>query len=285
MTLYEREYMRVAIIGTGNIGTDLLLKILRTPSVKLVAFVGRRASTKPLPPGVEYFDNGIDHFIENPNCCDVVFDCTDALTASINASIFEHQNIRVIDMTPSKIGHMCVPNINCACLSDVKNVNMITCGGQVSIPMLHYMASLGEVSYAEVVTQISSQSAGMATRINVDKYIETTENAITRLIGIPKCKVILNINPAKIVMQTTILVKTETTSFPGFDEFLEKIQSYIPNYNVVKTPEVVFPGVVMISIKIQSSGDYFSDYAGNLDVINCAAIEVMHKINKELSGT
>ena len=276
--------MRVAIIGTGNIGTDLMLKILRTPGVHLVAFVGRRASTKPVPPGVHYFDNGIDYFIEHPNSCDVVFDCTDALTASINATIFDHQNIRVIDMTPSKVGHMCVPNINCACLSDVKNVNMITCGGQVYIPMLHYLASLGPIAYAEVVTQISSQSAGMATRINVDKYIETTENAIARLVDIPLCKVILNINPANIAMQTTIIVKTETTTFPGFDQFVLKIKGYIPNYNVTKPPEVVLPVVVMVSIKVHSSGDYFSDYAGNLDVINCAAMEVMHKIHKELGG-
>ena len=99
--------MRVSIIGTGNIGTDLLLKILKIKDVELVAFVGRRASTKPLPSGVNYQDNGIDYFIENPKCCDLVFDCTDAFTAATNSSIFQHQGIRVIDMTPSKIGHMC----------------------------------------------------------------------------------------------------------------------------------------------------------------------------------
>jgi acetaldehyde dehydrogenase len=273
--------MKVAIIGTGNIGTDLLLKILKIKTVELVAFVGRRAATKPLPEGVKYYENGIDFFIENPNCCDLVFDCTDALTASMNASIFEHQNIRVIDMTPSKKGQICVPNINCCCLTDVKNVNMITCGGQVSIPMLNYLASFGKISYAEVVTQISSQSAGMATRINVDKYIETTENAIKSLILIPECKVILTVNPAKTVMQTTIFIKTDASEFTGFDDFLTNVRSYIPNYNVAAHPKFVSPGVVMVSIKIASSGDYFSDYAGNLDVINCAAIEIMNKINKE----
>jgi acetaldehyde dehydrogenase (acetylating) len=273
--------MRVAIIGTGNIGTDLLLKILKTKDVKLVAFVGRRAATKPLPPGVNYYENGIDYFIENPNCCDLVFDCTDALTASINASIFEHQNIRVIDMTPSKKGQMCVPNINCCCLSNVKNVNMITCGGQVSIPMLNYLASFGKISYAEVVTQISSHSAGMATRINVDKYIETTENAIKNLVNVPNCKVILTVNPAKIFMQTTIFIKTYAVEFTGFEEFLTNVRSYIPNYNVASHPKFISPGVAMVSVKIASSGDYFSDYAGNLDVINCAAMEIMAKINKE----
>ena len=273
--------MKVAIIGTGNIGTDLLLKILKIKNVELVAFVGRRALTKTLPPAVKYYETGIDYFIENPKCCDLVFDCTDALTASINATIFEHQNIRVIDMTPSKKGQMCVPNINCCCLSDVKNVNMITCGGQVSIPMLNYMASFGKISYAEVVTQISSQSAGMATRINVDKYIETTENAIKSLVHVPNCKVILTVNPAKIVMQTTIFIKTEATEFTAFEKFLDTVRTYIPNYNVVSPPKFISPGIAMVSIKITSSGDYFSEYAGNLDVINCAAIEIMNKINKE----
>ena len=273
--------MKVCIIGTGNIGTDLLLKILKIKDVELVAFVGRRASTKPLPPGVNYQDNGIDYFIENPKCCDLVFDCTDAFTSATNSSIFQHQGIRVIDMTPSKIGQICVPNINCCCLSNVKNVNMITCGGQVSVPMLNYLASFGHISYAEVVTQISSQSAGMATRINVDKYIETTENAITSLVNIPKCKVILTVNPAKIVMQTTIFVKTDATEFTGFEEFLAGVRTYIPNYNVAVPPVFVSPGIAMTSVKITSSGDYFSEYAGNLDVINCAAVEIMNKINKE----
>jgi acetaldehyde dehydrogenase len=121
----------------------------------------------------------------------------------------------------------------------------------------------------------------MATRINVDKYIETTENAITTLVNIPKCKVILNINPAKIVMQTTIFVKTEAIEFTEFDEFLSGIHTYIPNYNVAAPPVFISPGIAMVSVKITSSGDYFSDYAGNLDVINCAAIEIMNKINKE----
>lgn len=257
------------------------MKILKIKDVELVAFVGRRPTTKSLPPGVNYRENGIDYFIENPKCCDLVFDCTDALTASTNACIFQHQDIRVIDMTPSKIGQMCVPNINCCSLSTAKNVNMVTCGGQVSIPMLSYLASCGKITYAEVVTQICSHSAGMATRINVDKYIETTENAIMSIINIPTCKVILNVNPAKIVMQTTIFIKTDASEFTGFDEFLKGVRTYIPNYNVATPPVFVSPGVAMVSVKIMSSGDYFSDYVGNLDVINCAAVEIMNKINKD----
>ena len=188
--------MRIAIIGTGNIGTDLLYKVLKIEEYTLIAFVGRRASTKKLPDNVPYYSNGIQFFIDNPKSCDIVFDCTDAYSASENATVFLDQDITVIDMTPSKIGRMCVPNVNCECLRHVKNVNMVTCGGQVSIPLLKYLTTKCNISYAEVVTQISSESAGMATRINVDKYIQTTESAIQNLTGINNCKVILNVNPS-----------------------------------------------------------------------------------------
>ncbi len=148
-----------------------MYKLLKIPGCKVVAFVGRRESTKKLPPNVPYKSNGIQYFIDHPGVCDIVFDCTDAYAAMENAKVFLSQNIHVIDMTPSKIGIMCVPNVNCECLRHTQNVNMITCGGQVSIPLLKYLTSSCKVSYAEVVTQISSESAGMATRINVDKYI------------------------------------------------------------------------------------------------------------------
>ena len=223
--------MRVGIIGTGNIGTDLLYKLLKIPGCKVVAFVGRRESTKKLPSNVPYQSNGIQYFIDHPGVCDIVFDCTDAYAAMENAKVFLSQNIHVIDMTPSKIGIMCVPNVNCECLRHTQNVNMITCGGQVSIPLLKYLTSSCKVSYAEVVTQISSESAGMATRINVDKYIQTTESAIKMLVGIDNCKVILNVNPLpETVMQTTIFLKATGGNFEDFDSFIQQMQTYVKGY-------------------------------------------------------
>lgn len=272
--------MRVSIIGTGNIGTDLLYKLLKIETCKIVAFVGRRESTKKLPENVPYYSNSINYFIENPKSCDIVFDCTDAYTASKNAQIFLSQDITVIDMTPSKIGMMCVPNVNCECLHHTKNVNMITCGGQVSIPLIKYITSKCKVSYAEVVTQISSESAGMATRINVDKYIQTTESAIQTLTGVNNCKVILNVNPCpETVMQTTIFFKASSGNFEDFDHFITQIQSYVKGYTPEIKPTYISDDVLMVSIKVYGSEDYLSKYAGNLDVINCAAIEVAKKIS------
>ena len=270
--------MRVAIIGTGNIGTDLLVKVLKQPDVHLVAFVGRRPSTKPLPNGVYYSEEGINFFINNPKCCDLVFDCTDATTAITNAQVFQSQDVAVIDLTPSGVGPFCVPNINCDGLSRTKNVNMITCGGQVSLPLLNYFKSKGSITYTEVVTQISSQSAGMATRLNVDKYIETTEYAIVNILEIPEAKVILNINPdSETIMQTTVFVKIDTEDFSDFQEFIKTVTSYIPNYTIAIPPTQVGFGIIMTSVRIRGSGDYLSEYSGNLDIINCAALAIMRK--------
>lgn len=271
--------MRVGIIGTGNIGTDLLYKLLKIPGCKVVAFVGRRESTKKLPSNVPYQSSGIQYFIDHPGVCDIVFDCTDAYAAMENAKVFLSQNIHVIDMTPSKIGIMCVPNVNCECLRHTQNVNMITCGGQVSIPLLKYLTSSCKVSYAEVVTQISSESAGMATRINVDKYIQTTESAIKMLVGIDNCKVILNVNPLpETVMQTTIFLKATGGNFEDFDSFIQQMQTYVKGYTPELKPKYITNDILMVSIKVYGSEDYLSKYAGNLDVINCAAIEVAKKV-------
>jgi acetaldehyde dehydrogenase len=267
--------MRVAIIGTGRIGTHLLYKLLDVGPTKydVVAFVGRRENTKKLPPNVPYYSTGIQYFIDNLNVCDVVFDCTDAATATNNAEIFSKQNIFVIDLTPSNVGDICVPHVNCDCLEHTRNVNMITCGGQVSIPLLKYITSKYEVKYAEVVTQISSDSAGMATRINVDKYIQTTENAIKILTGIDTCKVILNVNPSpEIVMQTTLFVETsgEMITTVDYDDFIKSMQIYVSGYTSEVKPTYISDTILMVSVKVYGS----FGQPGNLDVINCAAMEV-----------
>ena len=178
--------IKVAIIGTGNIGTDLLLKALKTDFMDVVAFVGRRLDSDGMLTAKKHnvltSDEGIQYFINNPKCCEVVYDCTSAADAIEHAKIFKEQGIKVIDLTPSKVGDMCVPDVNSEIISTDDNVNMITCGGQASMPMLHLLSKeCTGLEYIEVVSQIASKSAGMATRINVDNYIQTTQKAITKL--------------------------------------------------------------------------------------------------------
>lgn len=283
--------IKVAIIGTGNIGTDLLLKALKTDFMDVVAFVGRRLDSDGMlnaqKHNVLISDKGIQHFLDNPKCCDVVYDCTSAADAIEHAKIFKDQGIKVIDLTPAKVGDMCVPDVNSSIIVTDDNVNMITCGGQASMPMLHLLSKeCTGLEYVEVVSQIASKSAGMATRINVDNYIQTTQKAITKFTGCSNNKVILNLNPAEpcVDMQTTIFIKAKTVNFENLTEKvldkIEELKTYIPYYEMVLPPTMNDNGVVVMSIKVRGTGDYLPPYAGNLDIINCAAIKITERLVK-----
>lgn len=280
--------IRAGIIGTGNIGADLLLKILKTDYIKPIVFAGRRLDSDGMriakDRGVPVTDKGIDYFVQNPNCCDVVYDCTNAEDAKQHAKVFADQGIKVVDLTPAKVGVMCVPSINPEAIRHNNNVNMITCGGQSAVPMLNLISKYcKDLQYVEMVSQISSKSAGMATRINVDSYIHTTESAIRQFTGCDNCKVILNLNPAEpcVDMQTTMFLQFKDIDFNKLVEEIYKkvkeLQSYIPHYELV-LPPVINDDVLVLSIKVRGSGDYLPEYAGNLDVINCAAVEVTKKL-------
>ena len=283
--------IKVAILGTGNIGTDLLLKALKTDFIEVVAFVGRRLDSDGMKVAAQHSvtlsDQGIQYFLDNPKCCDVVYDCTSAADAREHAKVFKAQGIKVVDLTPAKVGDMCVPDVNASMILTDDNVNMITCGGQASMPMLHLLSKRCKgLEYVEIVSQIASKSAGMATRINVDNYIKTTRKAITKFTGCNNTKVILNLNPAEpcVDMQTTIFIKTKEINFNGLiEEIAEKIEelkTYIPYYELVLPPTMNDNGVVALSIRVKGAGDYLPEYAGNLDIINCAAIKVTQKLTE-----
>lgn len=280
--------LKAAIIGTGNIGTDLLIKSTRSDIIEPVVFVGRRESSdgiqKAKSLGIKTSVEGIDFFLNNPNYCDLVFDCTDAYSAIENYKVFSSQKIKTIDLTPAKIGELCVPLINDDLIITNDNVNMITCGGQASIPLLHLVSKhCDSLEYIEIVSQISSKSAGMATRINIDEYINTTEKAIIKFTKTKKCKVILNLNPAEpcVDMQTTMFLKYKnidmTNLLEEFDKKIKSIKSYVPYYELTSLPSLN-DDILIISIKIKGNGDYLPSYAGNLDIINCAALKITEKL-------
>jgi acetaldehyde dehydrogenase (acetylating) len=276
--------IKAGIIGTGNIGTDLLLKLLKTDFITPVIFAGRRMESKGIKlaqeKNIEVTDRGIDYFIDNPNCCDVVYDCTNAMDAKNHAKVFEEQGIKVIDLTPAKVGDLCVPNINPEVIKTRGNVNMITCGGQASTPLLNIISKHCEnLEYIEIVSQIASDSAGMATRLNIDNYIHTTERAITEFTGCTNCKVILNLNPAipQVDMQTTLFIKAGDIKFSELNKdiykTIKRLQEYIPHYELIMPP-TINNDILVLSIRVKGTGDYLPEYAGNLDIINCAAIEI-----------
>lgn len=275
--------IKAGIIGTGNIGTDLLLKLIKTDFIEPVIFAGRRMDSNGIKlaqeKGIPVTDKGIEYFIENCCVADVVYDCTNAIDAKKHAKIFEEQGVKVIDLTPAKVGDLCVPTINPEAIKTRGNVNMITCGGQASTPLLNVISKHCDLEYIEVVSQIASDSAGMATRLNIDNYIHTTERAISEFTGCNNCKVILNLNPAipQVDMQTTLFIKAENIKFTSLNKdiykTIKRLKEYIPHYELVMPP-TINNDILVLSIKVKGTGDYLPEYAGNLDIINCAAIEI-----------
>lgn len=275
--------IKAGIIGTGNIGTDLLLKLIKTDFIEPVIFAGRRMDSNGIKlaqeKGIPVTDKGIEYFIENCCVADVVYDCTNAIDAKKHAKIFEEQGVKVIDLTPAKVGDLCVPTINPEAVKTRGNVNMITCGGQASTPLLNVISEHCDLEYIEVVSQIASDSAGMATRLNIDNYIHTTERAISEFTGCNNCKVILNLNPAipQVDMQTTLFIKAENIKFTSLNKdiykTIKRLKEYIPHYELVMPP-TINNDILVLSIKVKGTGDYLPEYAGNLDIINCAAIEI-----------
>mmetsp|Transcript_7943 Transcript_7943/g.36170 ORF Transcript_7943/g.36170 Transcript_7943/m.36170 type:complete len:332 (-) Transcript_7943:2130-3125(-) len=284
--------VRAAILGTGNIGCDILLKLLKLDFVSVIVFSGRRQSSPGIKlasdKGISCSTNGIQFFVDNPNCCDVVYDCTNANDAKEHSRVFSEQGITVIDLTPSKVGIMCVPCINGVDALHKGNVNMITCGGQAFLPLLYLISQKTTgISYVEAVSQIASKSAGMSTRINIDNYMITTEAAVRHFAQVPTCKVILNLNPAvpEVDMQTTVYVKYSSPVEFGMDVLkvhmdskICELRRYIPGFALVFGPVLKCHSILVFSVRVRGSGDYLPQYAGNLDIINCAAIEVTKTI-------
>jgi acetaldehyde dehydrogenase len=284
------DKLKIAIIGSGNIGTDLLIKVMRSPHLTCTLFAGRNFNSAGMKRasqlGVPISDRGIEAIVADPSICDVVFDCTSAQAHVGHWAKLDALGKTVIDMTPAKLGEFCIPAINAReCLdSGARNINMITCGGQSSIPIASAIGGIHQsIEYIEVASSIASRSAGPATRANLDEYIETTEDALQRFSGARHTKAILILNPANppIDMQTTIYAKIAEPDLPAIQaavaDMVEKLKSYVPGYQLI-VPPTVEGGRVVTTIKVMGAGDYLPQYAGNLDIINCAAIAMAEKI-------
>jgi acetaldehyde dehydrogenase (acetylating) len=287
-----KKKIRVAILGSGNIGTDLLIKTQRSPILECSYFIGRNEHSEGMRKakslGVKTSARSIEAIVEDPDCCDLVFDATSATDHLKHAPILKRLNKIVIDMTPSNIGQMCVPAVNLAECITYPNVNMVTCGGQASIPLAYAIGQTHpEVDYIEVVSSISSKSAGPATRRNLDEYIDTTEKGIKKFSGCRRVKTILNLNPAHpcIDMQTTVFAMVKNPDMKSLasktEEIVKKVQYYVPGYELI-IPPTIENGRIVIMVRVQGLGDYLPTYAGNLDIINCAAIAAAEEYAKSL---
>ena len=281
------QKIKVAILGSGNIGTDLLIKIMRSPYLECTAFIGRNLFSPGMMKAqslkIHVSAEGIRYIEQNPSCCDIVFDATSSSAHIEHAPILAKLNKFVIDLTPAKIGKMCVPVVNMDDAIFESNVNMITCGGQASAPIAHAIAlTHKEVDYIEVVSSIASRSAGPATRLNLDEYIHTTEYALKVFSGAKITKAILNLNPAQpcINMQTTIFAKVKNPDIEKLNRVVKdiasQVQKYVPGYEIIVNP-IMENDRIVVMVRVKGLGDYLPEYAGNLDIINCAALAIAEK--------
>lgn len=282
--------LKVAILGTGNIGTDLLIKIMKSNYLECSVFVGRNLQSKGMSKainlGVRVSDQSIEFLKNNTELYDLVFDATTASEHIKHAKIFKELNKIAIDLTPAKVGILCVPSVNLSEALKVNNINTITCGGQASIPLAYILGKVHpNIEYIEVVSAISSKSAGPGTRANLDEYIETTEAGIKHFSKCQKSKVMLILNPANpcIDMQTTIQATIKNPNMDliniEIDKMVAKIQKYVPGYRLV-VPPTYEGGRLIMMIRVKGLGDYLPSYAGNLDIINCAAIAIAEEFSK-----
>jgi len=301
------EKSAVAIIGSGNIGTDLMVKILRHgKNLKMGAFVGidpesdglRRAARM----GVPTVSTGIEGLLAHPDFGSIryVFDATSAGAHARHEELLRPYGVRVIDLTPAAIGPFVVPAVNLDQYLDAPNVNMVTCGGQATIPIVSAVASVAPVEYAEIVASISSRSAGPGTRANIDEFTETTSNAIVGVGGANQGKAIIVLNPAEppLIMRDTVycLVPGDSDQKAMVDSIgrmVAGVKAYVPGYRLKQAVQFdEFKGrmpqepeesrlprlKVSVFLEVEGAGHYLPSYAGNLDIMTSAALATAERI-------
>ncbi len=292
--------VKCALIGPGNIGTDLLAKLQRSPVLEPVWMVGIDPASDGLKQarelGMKTTAEGIDGLVPHLKAdgVQIVFDATSAYAHAENSRKVNAEGAMMIDLTPAAIGPYCVPPVNLAQHVGRRemNVNMVTCGGQATIPMVHAISRVQPVAYGEIVATVSSRSVGPGTRKNIDEFTRTTAGAVERVGGAKKGKAIIIINPAEppLIMRDTIHCLTEGPPKAAEIEasvhaMIAEVQKYVPGYRLVNGP--VFDGHrVSVFMEVEGLGDYLPKYAGNLDIMTAAAARTAEMFAEEiLAGT
>jgi len=304
---------KVAIIGSGNIGTDLMIKILRNAKhLEMAAMVGIDPASDGLARaarmGVATTHEGVEGLTRLPVFQDIdfVFDATSA-SAHVKNDAFLRQHkadLRMIDLTPAAIGPYCVPVVNLEQHLQATNVNMVTCGGQATIPMVAAVSRVAKVHYAEIVASIASKSAGPGTRANIDEFTETTSKAIEVIGGASKGKAIIIMNPAEppLMMRDTVYVLSEAADqqqvAASIEEMAAAVQAYVPGYRLkqqVQFEEVrdlklpgqgTFTGLkTSVFLEVEGAAHYLPAYAGNLDIMTSAALATAERMAQAMGAS
>ena len=287
--------LRAAIIGPGNIGTDLLMKAMRSEWIEPVWMVGIDDSPgiqRARDFGMKVSTSGIDGLVPHikEDNIQIAFDATSAYVHAENSTKVNAEGVTMIDLTPAAIGPFCVPPVNLEKLlaeGAKDNVNMVTCGGQATIPLVAAVSRVQEVEYGEIVATVASESVGMGTRDNIDEFTLTTSAAIAQVGGAKKGKAIIIINPAEppLIMRDTVhcLTKDEPDQqaiTQSFHDMIAEVQKYVPGYTLVNGP--IFDGNrVTISMEVEGLGDFLPKYSGNLDIMTAAALRTAEMLAQQ----
>lgn len=310
----SKHKTKVAIIGSGNIGTDLMIKIMRlSDTLEVAAFVGIDPESDGLKRaerlGVPVTAGGLDGLIALPGFADIaiVFDATSAGAHRRHSEVLKAHGKRVIDLTPAAIGPYVIPPVNGEAHLDAPNVNMVTCGGQATIPIVAAVNRVAKVHYGEIVASIASKSAGPGTRANIDEFTETTSQAIAQVGGATRGKAIIVLNPAEppLIMRDTVYCLCDDGDREAIRRSVEamvaEVQTYVPGYRLkqavqfesvggnapLRIPEMggEFTGLkVSVFLEVEGAAHYLPAYAGNLDIMTSAALKTAEKIAERMAA-
>jgi acetaldehyde dehydrogenase len=291
-----------AIVGSGNIGTDLMYKLQRSQLIEPVWMVGVDPSSEGLKraadAGLQTTADGVDVLLGSGELPDLVFEATSAYVHRANAPRYAELGIKAIDLTPAAIGPAVIPPANLHAHLDAPNVNMITCGGQATIPMVYAVSRAVPVRYAEIVATVASASAGPGTRANIDEFTRTTARGVEVIGGAERGKAIIVLNPADppMIMRDTIFCAIPADAdhdaiAASVHQVVVDVQSYVPGYRLLQEPQFEPPSDVSngmhrvsIFVEVEGAGDFLAPYAGNLDIMTAAATKVGEEMAKIMIG-
>ncbi|GAB3860093.1 acetaldehyde dehydrogenase (acetylating) [Nocardioides maradonensis] len=295
--------LTAAIVGPGNIGTDLLYKLLRSDVIEPRWMIGVDPASEGLriaaDKGLVSSHEGVDWLLKQDELPDLLFEATSAYVHREYAPRYAEAGIRAVDLTPAAVGPAVIPPVNGEAHVDALNVNMITCGGQATIPMVNAVSRVTPVNYAEIVASVSSASAGPGTRANIDEFTRTTSAGVESIGCAEKGKAIIILNPAEppMIMRDTIFCAVDpdadTDAIAESVHRMEKaVQEYVPGYRLLQEPQFDGPSDftrgmrrVSIFVEVEGAGDFLPPYAGNLDIMTAAATQVGQNIARSILGS
>ncbi|WP_040833053.1 acetaldehyde dehydrogenase (acetylating) [Nocardia brevicatena] len=298
----ENGKVSAAIVGSGNISTDLMYKLLRSQVIEPRWMIGIDPDSEGLKRaaglGLETSAEGVDWLLRQAEKPDIIFEATSAYVHRAAASRYEEAGIRAVDLTPAAVGPAVVPPVNLDANIDAPNVNMITCGGQATIPIVAAVSRVVDVPYAEIVASVASVSAGPGTRANIDEFTKTTSRGVETIGGAQRGKAIIILNPAEppMIMRDTIFCAIpEDADTDAISESIHKmvgdIQQYVPGYRLLNEPQFDPPSVVSggmakcsVFVEVEGAGDFLPPYSGNLDIMTAAATKVGEVIADQITA-